>query len=159
MKCLHTAIEAIATDKDGTLWHKYFQDFLHQKLHVVPQEMSSDLINAFFAEVVEQGDPRSRFISLHITVNVYELDYVKLSTLIRTLNQIAQSEVHQEPRSLYLKFVKENRSITGNFFSRFIIDTLFSAMLKAMENKEDLTRIHEWEKAYHDLVRTPYLTA
>ena len=163
---LSPAIKAMANNE---VWERYFTDFIHEKLHI-PREstradihMSTEVLKAYFGKVLSMKDPLKRFAHLHITVNVFELDFAKLSTILRTLNEITEialiAETPFSPDTLtlagtFVDSVKKTRQVIGTAedFTSFVVNSLFNAMCGTIAGENINDKLNQWYRVYHWVV-------
>ena len=159
---------------NADVWERYLSDFIHEKLHIARESthmdlhMSTEVLKAYFSKTMHETTPLKRFVHLHISVCVYELDFAKLSTILRTLNDITEVALNAETplspdRTLtlaqkFLDSVKKTGKVVGTAedFISFIVSALFSAMCGCISTSRDVEmkkKLQQWYKTYHYVVR------
>ena len=164
---LSPAIKAMANTE---VWERYFTDFIHEKLHIPRQStradihMSTEVLKAYFGKVLSLKDPLKRFVHLHITVNVFELDFTKLSTILRTLNEITEialvAETPLSPDSTltlagrFVDCVKKTGQVMGTAedLTSFVVNALFNAMCGTIAGENINDKLNQWYRVYHWVV-------
>ena len=161
------------------VWQRYFSDFIHQKLHIDSQpdlQLSTGVLKAYFDKGMSLSafPTLTRFVRLHVAGNLYDVNFAKLSSVLRTLDNITETATSTEipqssafsptttmahAESFVMSVMKTGDVIgTPEDFSSYIIHALFNAMLGGVPGVVDgdssgsMDSLNQWYKAYHDVV-------
>ena len=101
-------------------------------------------------------------IAAHCYVHLYQLDLAKIVTLLKPLENLGLLKDDKsvpypgDPESSFLAAVQRAKSLQklGKVkLSKFIIDSLFDALIKCMRNQNDAgDQLQKWFHSYRNMV-------
>ena len=180
-----TCLEASAarmedkSDPVAELWLRYFKGFLHQELLPAITEgdtsenVSIDLLKAYFKPLLEERNPLLRLISLHVHTRLHWMDLrrTRVMSILHTLNRLSLSNqpgsevteslphVSLSRTSLVSSVVPAGPIIDSNnpYLSAYVTESMFSSlqkMLKPMHTSSQHEGLHWWYNSYLEIVST-----
>ena len=157
--CLEVAVESMDNDTAQEIWKRYFEDFTHFKFHldlkVLP--LTIEILKSYIGSMAGQ-DSLARLVSLHVRLEVGQLDLGNLSRLLRPISRVQQEmqTLSPTPDAMLASITAtvDIRSVIARppTLGAFIVDTLFTAISSLQEVDNEM--ICQWHRSYNDIVRT-----
>ena len=159
-----SGIAIIEMENDEQIWQKYFIDFIHHYLHlsgVSPDDLEHKLVQLTLADVLKNYS-KMKPIAIHCHIHLNQLDLAKVVGSLKPLGQLeelklVENSLYQgEPKYSLVAALHTPKSALGSSsISKFVIDSLFAALVNAISNKDKGSRlcsIQKWFGSYRDMV-------
>ena len=145
---------------DQEIWQKYYNDFVNQYLHMsgAPDDIEHKLLQITLADKLNNYK-EMKAVALHCYIYLHQLDIAKVVALLKPLAQLKDKTVRDE-QSLYLADPQQSliaptqasKSVQESIISKYVIDSLFAALIDILYGSKKLPLLQEWYKSYRDLV-------
>ena len=146
-------------DTAQEIWKRYFEDFVHFKLHLESKVLPlTNRILTVYIGSIDEKDSLTRLVSLHVRLEVGQLDLGKLSRTLRPISRVAQEmeTLTTMPDAVLTSITSmvDIRSVTESpeTLGAFTVDILFTAISSLQEVDDE--KINQWHRSYNDIVRT-----
>ncbi len=152
--CLEVAVASMKNDTAQEIWKRYFEDFAHFKLHLESKvlPLTSDILKSYFG-LMDGKDFLARLVSLHVRLEVGQLDLGNLSRILRPISRVQQEMQSLSPDALVTSItLMESVLKRPPTLGVYTVDILFTAISSLKEGDDDT--ICQWHRSYNDIVRT-----
>lgn len=159
-----SAIAIMEMENDEQIWKKYFSDFIHHFLHlsgVSSDNLEHNLVQLTFTDVLKNYS-KMKPIAIHCHIYLNQLDLAKVVASLKPLAQLeelktdADSLYQSNPEYSLVRTLHTPKSALGSSsISKFVIDSLFAALVNTVYNKDKHNRLHyiqKWFRSYRDMV-------
>ena len=159
-----SAIAVMEMENDEQIWKKYFNDFIHHFLHlsgVSPDDLEHKLVQLTFADLLKNYT-EMKPIAIHCHMYLNQLDLAKIVASLKPLGQLEElktdkdSLYQSDPEYSLVDTLHTPKSALGSSnISKFVIDSLFAALINAVYNKVKSSRLYsiqKWFSSYRDMV-------
>ena len=159
-----SAIAIIEMENDEQIWGKYFKDFIHHFLHlsgVSSDDLEHKLVQLTFTDVLKNYS-EMKSIAIHCHMYLNQLDLAKVVASLKPLGQLEELKTDKDslyqgdPEYSLVGTLHTPKSALGSSsISKFVIDSLFAALVNAVYNKDKGSRlcsIQKWFSSYRDMV-------
>ena len=159
-----SAIAIMEMENDEQIWQKYFNDFTHYYLHLSgasPDDLEHKLVKLTFTDVLNNYS-KMKSIAIHCHVHLNQLDLAKVVASLKPLGQLEEfksdedSLYPEDPEySLVGTFHTSKSALGSSSISKFVIGSLFAALVNAIYSKDKdnrLCSIQKWFNSYRDMV-------
>jgi hypothetical protein len=156
------------------LWDCYFNHFIVHTLHLEgTQGISQKILQTIFAQLCKEDIILKRIVKLHVHMNVSHLQFARMATIFRSLDQI--HEVSQlAPSNLYhlvtsstdrlVEIIQRTKHPLGTHehLCSFVVDHLFSALVGAVITPDSEGVVNQfgnlltWYQLYRDVMSLPF---
>ena len=162
--CLEVTASAM-NEYGDKIWNRYFDDFAHDKLHLMPEvyvsPLTKEILKAYIGPVMGI-DALSRLVALHIRLHVYQMDLTKVTTILRPIAKMRQEMETLHPAatgslanllSVALP-MREPKSIVRipQTLVSLIVATLFTFASHMNTAESESGSLKSWYQSYCDIV-------
>ncbi len=136
------------------IWSSYFEDFAHYKLHLELNPQTNRILEVYIGSIDEM-DSLTRLVSLHVRLEVGQLDLGKLSRILRPFSRVLQEMQTLSAdavRPSITSMVDIESVIERPTLGAFTVNILFTTISSLQEGDDD--KICQWHRSYNDIVRT-----